>query len=190
MQGGPRDALRELLVCTLREDSPCNAQVDFRNELYANTVGVINSSIRDDKIAPRADAFANFQQQGRRKSRMDEDYLSKRVYVDVSIGKQVSGRTALRSDDHCTPMTASRYEEREMSVYQRACWRVCQSIDIVCNVGDAARLGDPPEETRLAAMWIAEKDVSVVPPPTVHGEIHRVAQRKPNRTSMIRHSER
>ena len=27
---------------------------------------------------------------------MDEDYLSKRVYVDVSIGKQVSGRTALR----------------------------------------------------------------------------------------------
>ena len=50
MQGGPHDALRELLVCTLREDSPCNAQVDFRNELYANTVGVINSTIRTIRL--------------------------------------------------------------------------------------------------------------------------------------------
>eukprot|EP00971_Amphidinium_carterae_P136625 2707108-Amphidinium_carterae.1 len=58
-----------------------------------------------------------------------------------------------------------RLEAQSLHHYMRAVKRVVPGPGRISISSDAARLGDPPEETMCLQAWIGDRDVGLVLPP-------------------------
>eukprot|EP00971_Amphidinium_carterae_P351422 6492108-Amphidinium_carterae.1 len=63
--------------------------------------------------------------------------------------------------------TVHRLEAQSMHFYLRAVKRQREGACRVAISSDAARLGDPAEETLCCQAWVAERNLGVVLPPQV-----------------------
>lgn len=110
----------------------------------------------------------------KRRRRIDEDWKIAIVDKMVQSKRAKTGAQVLRVGGEIAPGVATRWEKDIMLPYQTAGWRSFSETTALGIASDAARLGDPPEETVMYFFWEPGNDCGLVAPPQALCEISGV----------------
>lgn len=158
-----RDCLQALQ--TFRSmDCPCLKYM--YTEFLDIVVDELRQTILSGKYEVDGSALRPAGGQGKRK-RIDEHYKEFVINEAVKNKMAKSGRAYLRAVGGTDPSLASKWEAENMLHYATAASRGMNSARQVSIAEDAARLGDPPEETLICLVWTPQGNLGVVPPPQV-----------------------
>lgn len=103
----------------------------------------------------------------RKRSRTDEHFKDFIIREAVTLKMAKTGRSMLRAGAKVDPSLATKWEAEAMLHYMAASLRVMRGSAQVGVAEDAARLGDPPEETLLLLVWSQTSDTTTIAPPQV-----------------------
>lgn len=145
----------------------CRCMQDLAIDIFGALTEHIDNAIVDGafEVDPLslAPALAD-----KKRRRIDEDFRRAVATESVRRGAANTGRAMLRVMRGLHPCLASRWEVDELLAYQAAARRTIGSAGGHTSVAsDAARLGDPPEETLLCLIWSCSMDLAAVAPPQV-----------------------
>lgn len=99
-----------------------------------------------------------------KRMRVDEDFR-RFVSVDVVQAHRArSGAQFLRGAGTVAASSGPKWEEKELAAYLEAGTRCFEGCQILAVSSDAARLGDPAEETVVYSVWSPEANCAFVGP--------------------------
>ena len=160
----PQATLTRLIVLVYKHASQCPSL----DETFVLVVFEIARRIEAHigKSEPtRVEALASFRVAGRKRTRVDEDYMDTKTNDLVSTGAVMSGGVALRHDDLHDESLARMWEKKTMLSYLREARRVFANARVFSIASDAGRVGDPPEETRFFLGFSGCVEYGVILPP-------------------------
>lgn len=109
------------------------------------------------------------QSTGKRRMRVDEDWREEVAVGSVEKKRAATGRNFARAHaDSVSSTVVPKYEEADLARYMVASNRTFKDKHGVFSVTeDAIRVGDPPEECLIIALWSASVERAVFLPPQV-----------------------
>jgi hypothetical protein len=144
----------------------CRAVQGLLIELVTDMATMIDARIEAGKFI--VDALQLGTHRTRKRGRIDEDFKHSIVNLTIQKKRARNGAASLRAmatDMH--PQTAHKWTAKFMVEYQCALFRASDEVGVIGIQEDAARVGEPPEETQLFLAWCANTDRALVPPPMV-----------------------
>jgi transposase-like protein len=144
----------------------CRAVSGLLINLVTDTAKMIDMSIEAGKF--KVDPLQLGTHRTRKRSRIDEDFKDSIVNLTIQKKRARNGAASLRAmatDMH--PQTAHKWTAKFMVEYQCALFRAADEVGVIGIQEDAARVGEPPEETQLFLAWCANTDRALVLPPMV-----------------------
>lgn len=103
----------------------------------------------------------------KRKLRADADYEKQIIEEQVKRKCTHNGRQGLRANGEFHPSTAQGWEREHLRGYIVVGWRVCSGPGTFFITEDAARWGQPPEDTEIYSCWSGRERRGAFLPPQV-----------------------
>ena len=164
----PMDKLVTSMVSLMQlANGKCSTLKDVRAEFIDEASCCLDASLLEGGFAVDLGSLCPAAQPGSKRRRIDEDFKSFVINQVVQKKKANSGSAFLRTATSVSPTMTSMWEEEHMAAYQVAMKRGFAAAKQVSVTSDAARLGDPPEETEIFLLWTPQGDCAAVAPPQV-----------------------
>lgn len=161
--GDPDDlqnVLNTLLKLLATSHIECPALSFARSGLIKDVAKRFEGGCCDDRFLAKVGDLMPEGDAKRRK--IDADFKQTIVNEVLQERRCKSGAAALRVMGGVDDSLARRWEAKEMSAYQLTAVRISKGIRQISISSDAARLGEPAEETVLFAMWLPQAEFGVM----------------------------